>query len=168
MIEEYKVKLTKMKHHLRRIVVKDASGAFELLTNIWHCSPLMIIALYSERWFVEVFFRCIKQEFGLKTKKPIGKTLTAVMTQIYCAFMAYIVLQMHRFILDGGMTLLFLKRLLKYSLQSNCSYCPLKSQIPPHPLPPNLSFFFFVGEFFMKSDRNPSEVIEEGGKKTFS
>ena len=146
-IEECKVKLSKMKHHLRRIVVKDDSGTFELLTNIWLCNPLMIVALYSERWIVEVFFRCIKQEFGLKTKRPIGKTLTAVMTQIYCAFMSYIVLQIYRFILDGGMSLLHLKRLLKYSLQPDCSYCPLKSQVPPHPPPSNLSFFSFGGEF---------------------
>ncbi len=72
-IEEYQMKLTKMKHHLRRIVVKDDFGTFELLTNICPCNPLMIIALYSERWIVEVFFRCIKQEFGLKTKRPSEK-----------------------------------------------------------------------------------------------
>jgi len=53
------------------------------------CEIDTIKRLYEARWQIEILFRVIKQAFGLKTERPIGRSLNAVLVQIYCAVITY-------------------------------------------------------------------------------
>lgn len=77
---------------LRRIVFKDPETGKRLvfLTNHFRLSAQTIAEIYKERWQMEIFFRFIKQ--NLRIKAFIGNSENAVMSQIYVALMAYLLL----------------------------------------------------------------------------
>jgi hypothetical protein len=112
------IKLNDMKTRLRwiRIYEEGKEEPFELLTNIFDCPVEVIIAIYGERWPIELLFKDVKQNFGLR--QPIGRTLNAVLFHIYAVFIAYLVLQILRHLLGGeytGLSMLKFRRELQYS-----------------------------------------------------
>jgi hypothetical protein len=78
---------------LRRIRSKDPeTGKYiVILTNNFDWAPTTIAAIYKDRWQIEIFFKTIKQ--NLKIKKFFGLSKNAVMTQIWIALIAFLLLQ---------------------------------------------------------------------------
>lgn len=78
---------------LRRIRSRDPeTGKYiVILTNNFIWSPTTIAAVYKDRWQIEIFFKTIKQ--NLKIKKFFGTSRNAVMTQIWIALIAFLLLQ---------------------------------------------------------------------------
>jgi len=112
------IKLNGMKTRLRwiRIYEEGKEEPFELLTNIFDSPVEVIIAIYGERWPIELLFKDVKQNFGLR--QPIGRTSNAVLFHIYAVFIAYLVLQILRHLLGGeytGLSMLKFRRELQYS-----------------------------------------------------
>lgn len=60
------------------------------LTNNTTLPPLMIAALYKNRWQVELFFKWIKQH--LRIKVFFGTSENAVKTQIWIAISTYLLI----------------------------------------------------------------------------
>lgn len=78
---------------LRRVVVWDEANNCEidLLTNIHHLAATTIGAIYRDRWEIETFFRCIKQ--NLKIKTFVGTSENALRIQIWTALIALLLLK---------------------------------------------------------------------------
>ena len=76
--------------HLRRIRFKDPETGKTLvfLTNQRMLSATTICALYKYRWYVELFFKWIKQH--LRIKRFYGTSENAVKTQIWIAVSVYV------------------------------------------------------------------------------
>lgn len=77
---------------LRRIGFRDAETGkhYVFLTNNFHLAAKTIADIYKSRWQIELFFKCIKQ--NLKIKFFVGTSKNAVMTQIWIAMGAYLLL----------------------------------------------------------------------------
>jgi hypothetical protein len=116
-VRDLRVRLSTGTHALRAVLLHDeAQGAeFCLLTNLWDVDAVTLQLLYGARWQIETLFRTVKQEFGLKTQRPIGRTLNAVMVQIYCAFITYLALSLYRHLVCGHLTVFELLRQIKYA-----------------------------------------------------
>jgi len=76
---------------LRRIKFYDAETDKTLifLTNNFELTALEIAVLYKHRWFIETFFKWIKQH--LKIKSYWGRSLNAVKTQVWIAISVYVI-----------------------------------------------------------------------------
>lgn len=77
----------------RRIVVWDKAGQREilLLTNHLHLAASTLAAVYRERWQIELFFKSLKQLCKIKTF--VGTSPNAVLTQIWTALIAMLLLR---------------------------------------------------------------------------
>lgn len=77
---------------LRRIAVWDDehSRRIELITNMGKHAAQDIADLYKARWYIESFFKTIKQLLRIKTF--VGTSKNAVLTQIWTAMIALLVL----------------------------------------------------------------------------
>jgi hypothetical protein len=75
---------------MRRIKFYDieTDKTFVFLTNNFELRALEIAMLYKHRWFIETFFKWIKQH--LKIKSYWGRSLNAVKTQIWIAISVYV------------------------------------------------------------------------------
>ena len=71
-----------------------------LVTNDHHRSPTQIADLYRERWQIELFFKWIKQNLGIKTF--LGRSENAVRIQIYVAIIAFLLLRLIQHRHDGS------------------------------------------------------------------
>ncbi|HZL53677.1 MAG TPA: IS4 family transposase [Terracidiphilus sp.] len=78
--------------HLRRIRFKDPETGRTLvfLTNNTTLPPLTIATLYKNRWYVELFFKWIKQH--LRVKRFLATSENAVRSQIWCAVATYVLI----------------------------------------------------------------------------
>ena len=76
--------------HLRLIEFTDETTGkkFKFLTNNFALDAKTIAAIYKDRWQIELFFKAIKQ--NLKIKNFVGTTKNAVMTQVWIALCAYL------------------------------------------------------------------------------
>jgi hypothetical protein len=76
---------------LRRIKFydKDTGKTLTFLTNNFELSALEVAMLYKHRWFIELFFKWIKQH--LKIKSFWGTSPNAVKTQIWIAISVYVI-----------------------------------------------------------------------------
>lgn len=80
---------------LRRVTVTRAGNRPLILATNDLDSPAEVIAdRYKSRWGIEIFFKCIKQ--NLKIKKFMGRSENAVKIQIYCAFIAYLLVMLEK------------------------------------------------------------------------
>ena len=102
---DQEIKLTSKKGEqytgrLRRVGFKcpDTGNHYYFLTNNMKLSAKTIAAIYKERWQIELFFKWIKQ--NLKIKTFLGTSKNAVMTQIWIAMCAYLMLTYIK--LSGG------------------------------------------------------------------
>ncbi len=77
---------------LRRVVVynEEHQYAVELLTNDFMSEARVISALYKNRWYIESFFKNVKQL--LKIKTFFGTSENAVLSQIWVALCAILLL----------------------------------------------------------------------------
>jgi hypothetical protein len=79
-----------------RSIDPETGKAIVILTNIFHFSANTISALYKERWQIEIFFKTVKQ--NLKIKSFLGTSRNAVLSQIWVAMIAYLLLAYFQFI----------------------------------------------------------------------
>jgi len=108
-------------HPLRRIGYRDPETKkhYVFLTNNFKLSAKTIADIYKERWQIEIFFRWIKQ--NLKIKAFIGNSRNAVMTQIYVALIAYLLLCMFKYLSKLPVGLQNLIRVIQLNLFRRCS-----------------------------------------------
>ncbi len=108
-------------HPLRRIGYRDPATKkhYVFLTNNFRLSAKTISDIYKERWQIEIFFRWIKQ--NLKIKAFIGNSRNAVMTQVYIALIAYLLLCMFKFMAKISVSLQNLLRVIQINLFRRCS-----------------------------------------------
>jgi hypothetical protein len=108
-------------HSLRRVGYRDPETKkhYVFLTNNFKLSAKTIADIYKERWQIEIFFRWIKQ--NLKIKAFIGNSRNAVMTQIYVALIAYLLLCMFKYLSKVPASLQNLLRVIQLNLFRNCS-----------------------------------------------
>jgi hypothetical protein len=100
---------------LRHIVSRDERGRqIELITNRIHDRASQIVALYKQRWQIEVFFKWIKQ--NLKIKRFIGRSENAVRLQLVIAIIAYILLKIWHQCSCPGKNLQYLAATIKDAL----------------------------------------------------
>jgi hypothetical protein len=114
-IIEFKGFYTKQKlpYRLRRIRSKDSeTGKYiVLLTNQFQWSANTIASIYKERWQIELFFKALKQQ--LKVKSFVGTSKNALLSQLWVALIAYLLLSCLKF-----------KSRFNWSLYTLCSILP--------------------------------------------
>jgi len=108
-------------HPLRRIGYRDPETKkhYVFLTNNFKLSAKTIADIYKERWQIETFFRWIKQ--NLKIKAFIGNSQNAVMTQIFVAMIAYLLLHYLKCLSRINVSPQNLLRVIQLNLFSNRS-----------------------------------------------
>jgi len=116
---------------LRRIGYRDPETKkhYVFLTNNFKLSAKTIADIYKERWQIEIFFRWIKQ--NLKIKSFIGNSRNAVMTQIYVALIAYLLLCMFKYLSSLQVSLQTILRVIQLNLFRRCY---LEELFKPPPL----------------------------------
>ena len=98
---------------LRRIRSKDPKTGkiIVLLTNNMAWSAKTIAQIYKERWQIELFFKAIKQQ--LKIKSFVGTSKNALLSQLWIALIAYLLLSYLKF-----------KSRFAWSIYTLCSVLP--------------------------------------------
>ena len=78
---------------MRRVAVfsEKYQTAFVFITNNFELSAAEVAAIYQNRWQIEVFFKKLKQNFPLTYF--YGDNTNAIETQIWCALIALLLLQ---------------------------------------------------------------------------
>lgn len=106
----------KYPHPLRKITYCDPKTGKELvfLTNELELDAITIADIYKARWEIELFFKAIKQ--NLKIKSFIGTSENAVMTQIYVAMIAYLLISYYKFKLNSRFSFQALLRLIQINI----------------------------------------------------
>ena len=110
---------------LRRIGYRDQETGkiFKFLTNHMTLPARTIADIYKDRWQVEIFFRFIKQ--NLKIKSFLGNSKNAVLSQVYVALIAYLLLTYQKFMSKIGLSLHYLARLVQRNLFQQCEILDL-------------------------------------------
>jgi len=71
---------------------QESQRTFEFLTNNFALPPECIADLYKKRWLIEILFKRIKQNFPLKYF--LGDNENAIKIQIWCAFIADLLIKL--------------------------------------------------------------------------
>jgi hypothetical protein len=128
----------KMPYRLRRVRSHDpkTGKTIVLLTNQMTWSAKTIAAIYKERWQIELFFKAIKQQ--LQVKSFVGTSKNALLSQLWVALTAYLLLSYLKFKSSFGWSLYTLMSILPTNLFARR---PLWNWLdepyrPPSPLPP--------------------------------
>lgn len=84
-------------YRLRRIRSKDpeTGKTVVLLTNQFEWSAQTIALIYKDRWQIELFFKALKQQ--LKVKSFVGTSRNALLSQLWVALIAYLLLSYLKF-----------------------------------------------------------------------
>lgn len=116
---------------LRRIGYRDPETGkhYVFLTNNFHLAAKTIADIYKARWQIELFFKCIKQ--NLKIKSFVGTSKNAVMTQIWIAMCAYLLLAWVKFSSGIALSLQQMIRLLQLNLFERRELLTLLRGDPP-------------------------------------
>lgn len=116
---------------LRRIGYRDPDSGkhYVFLTNNFHLAAKTIADIYKARWQIELFFKCIKQ--NLKIKSFIGTSKNAVLTQIWIAMCAYLMLAWIKFSSRIDLSIQQMIRLLQLNLFERRELLPLLRGDPP-------------------------------------
>jgi putative transposase len=125
------IKGTQCPHPLRRIGYRDPETKkhYVFVTNHFKLSAKTIADIYKERWQIETFFRWIKQ--NLKIKSFVGNSRNAVMTQIYVALIAYLLLCLLKYLSAIPTSLQNMLRVIQLNLFRNCKLEDLFEKPPP-------------------------------------
>ena len=138
----------KIEYPLRRIRSKDPETQkhIVLLTNNFKWSPETIGKIYKDRWQIELFFKSLKQQ--LKVKSFVGTSRNALLSQLWVALIAYLLLSYFKFKSTFGWSLYTLSSILPTNLFSRRDIWDLLnspfhaySHSPPKILQPELDFF---------------------------
>jgi hypothetical protein len=100
----------------RRIVVWDPVNECEivLLTNMPTLAASTIAAIYKERWEIELFFKCLKQ--NLKVKTFVGTSENALRIQIWTALIALLLIKWAHHLSRASWSLSNLASMLRLNL----------------------------------------------------
>lgn len=103
-------------HELRRVAVWIEKDQRELvfLTNHPGFAASTIAAIYKERWQIELFFKALKQ--NLRIKSFVGTSKNALLTQIWTALIAILLLKILQLRSRRGWALSTLCTLLRWNL----------------------------------------------------
>ena len=71
---------------------REKGRTFEFLTNNFSLTAVQIADLYKKRWQIEILFKRIKQNFPLKYF--LGDNENAIKIQIWCAFIADLMIKL--------------------------------------------------------------------------
>ena len=114
---------------LRRVRYNDPETGKRLvfLTNLFSVPALTIAMLYRARWYVELFFKWIKQH--LRIKRFFGTTPNAVKTQIWIAVSIYVLVAIVKKRLALDQSLYTLLQILSLSLFEKMPILQAFSQI---------------------------------------
>jgi IS4 transposase len=82
--QDYPKKLRRIKYY-----DEETNNTLIFLTNNFELKAMEISMLYKHRWFIETFFKWIKQH--LKIKSFWGTSINAVKTQIWVAISVYVI-----------------------------------------------------------------------------
>ena len=82
-----------------------------LVTNNFTWSSKTIAAIYKERWQIELFFKTLKQQ--LKVKSFVGTSKNALLSQLWVALIAYLLLSYLKF-----------KSKFRWSIYTLCAILP--------------------------------------------
>lgn len=121
---------------LRRVGYRDqeTGNRLDFLTNHMTLPARTIADIYKERWQVEIFFRFIKQ--NLKIKSFLGNSKNAVLSQVYVALIAYLLLAYQKFMSKIGLSLHYLARLVQRNLFQCCNILdlvePQRKRVKPY------------------------------------
>lgn len=128
---------------VRRIGYYDAKTKkhYVFLTNHVTLSAETIAEIYKQRWQIELFFKWIKQ--NLKIKAFLGTTKNAVMTQIWVALCAALLLAYLKFSSKIDTSLQTLLRLLQLNLFLKRDLLALVKGPPRDETPPLQNAFVF-------------------------
>jgi Transposase DDE domain/Domain of unknown function (DUF4372) len=122
---------------LRRIRFRaDDGNIYEFLTNRFDLTATTIADIYKARWDIEIYFRWIKQ--NLKIKSYLGTTENAVLTQIWVAICAYLILSWNKFVSGSQLALARIISLIQLYVFSHHSLHDLlheKWKLPDIPSP---------------------------------
>lgn len=125
----------KFKHgaipQLRRVGYRDAQSGrhYVFLTNHFKLSAKTIAEVYKARWQVELFFKAIKQ--NLKIHAFVGNSKNAVLTQIWVALCAYLLLSYLKFLSKTGWSVQRIIRLIQANLFARRDLMALIRPVPP-------------------------------------
>ena len=131
----------KCPYRLRRIRSKDPETGkiIVLLTNQFDWSAQTIAQIYKERWQIELFFKALKQQ--LKVKSFVGTSRNALLSQLWIALIAYLLLSYLKFRSRFAWSLYTLSSILPTNLFSrrnlwdwlNAPFQPKSQSPPPEP-----------------------------------
>jgi len=82
----------KLKVRMVTFFDRESQRTFEFLTNNLALPPESIADLYKKRWLIEVLFKRVKQNFPLKYF--LGDNENAIKIQIWCAFIADLLIKL--------------------------------------------------------------------------
>jgi len=85
-------KKIKLKARIVTFFDKQKERTFEFLTNNFELPAIQIADLYKKRWQIEVLFKRVKQNFPLKYF--LGDNVNAIKIQIWCAFIADLLIKL--------------------------------------------------------------------------
>jgi hypothetical protein len=83
--------ISQEKLRLVHVYKEDENKVIEIITNQLEWKAETIASLYKKRWDIELFFKAMKQ--NLQIKSFLGTSENAVKSQIYIAFICYLLLQ---------------------------------------------------------------------------
>ncbi len=86
---------------------------YVFLTNNFELDAFTITLLYKNRWYIELFFKWIKQH--LKIKKFWGHSENAVKTQIWVAVCTYLLVAITKQHINSKLTLYEILQILSIS-----------------------------------------------------
>lgn len=117
---------------LRLIVYRDAETDKELffLTNDFELDAKTLADIYKARWEIELFFKMIKQ--NLKIKRFIATSKNAVLTQIWIAMIAYLMVSYLKFSQKIKFSIQQIFRLLEVNLMERKFVLDLIKPKSPH------------------------------------
>jgi len=118
---------------LRRICYFDAESNKEyvFLTNDFDLEAKVIADIYKARWEIEIFFKTIKQ--NLKIKRFMGTSANAVMTQVWIALIAYLLVSFQKFMHKSKLSIQAIFRLIQINLMERKSIEALVKQKQSRP-----------------------------------
>ncbi len=130
-LQDQQIQLKGVDGTYRKVVYLDAETdiTYEFLTNALDIPAATVAELYKERWQIELFFKWIKQ--NLRVKSFLGTSRNAVMTQLWIALCAYLVLAFLKFQSKLGHSMQQMLRLLQLNLFERRDFMELFA--PPRP-----------------------------------
>ena len=132
---------------LRRVVARDPETKKRviLLTNQFQWAASTIAAVYKDRWQIELFFKTLKQQ--LKVKSFVGTSENALLSQLWTAMIAYLMLSYMKFKSKFAWSLYTLSSILPTNLFSRRNLWdwlnqPFKATSGVFPIPKQAGFDF--------------------------